>query len=326
MNKRKVFFRADASDKIGYGHFVRSLAVADMVKDAFDCTFYTEQPTDDQRRQVLAVCSLVELPAGDAKFQAFLDALQGDEIVFLDNYFFTEDYQRAIKQRGCHLICLGTNDRHYYADILLNFAESDPAIFDAEPYTRFKLGIEWTILREPFRKVSQECRPAFKTLRHLVICFGGTDQYGLTEKTIQTIHDVAADCAVTVVATDRFGLARMETLRQQGIQVMMNASAEELVALFNSADALICSASTIAHEGLACGLPVLCGYYVENQKRMYAYMEQQQLILGLSDMMDSQFPARLENKLTMLSANNISLKGFGYGDVRQRYLELFNSL
>ena len=326
MRKRKVCFRADASDKIGYGHFVRSLAVADMVKDAFDCTFYTEQPTDDQRRQVLAVCPLVELPAGEAKFQAFLDDLQGDEIVFLDNYFFTEDYQRAIKQRGCRLICLGTNDRHYYADILLNFAESDPSIFSAEPYTQFKLGIQWTILRKPFRSVSREGRPALTALQQLVICFGGTDQYRLTELSIQVIRKLATGCAVTVVATDRFGLDRMVTLRQQGVQVLMNVSAEELVALFRQADALICSASTIAHEGLACGLPVLCGFYVDNQKRMYAYMEQQHLVLGLSDMLDAHFPARLTEKLTQLSANDIPAPNFSYGDVRQRYLDLFNSL
>lgn len=30
---KKVYFRADASNVIGYGHFVRTLALADMLKD-----------------------------------------------------------------------------------------------------------------------------------------------------------------------------------------------------------------------------------------------------------------------------------------------------
>ena len=40
----------------------------------------------------------------------FLSHLQGDEIVVLDNYFFTTDYQRAIKQKGCRLGAL--DDMH----------------------------------------------------------------------------------------------------------------------------------------------------------------------------------------------------------------------
>ena len=37
---QKIYFRADASATIGYGHFIRTLALADMLKDDFDCTFF----------------------------------------------------------------------------------------------------------------------------------------------------------------------------------------------------------------------------------------------------------------------------------------------
>jgi spore coat polysaccharide biosynthesis predicted glycosyltransferase SpsG len=37
--KHKVIFRADADRDIGYGHFVRSSALADMLKDDFDVLF-----------------------------------------------------------------------------------------------------------------------------------------------------------------------------------------------------------------------------------------------------------------------------------------------
>ena len=45
---RKIYFRADAGVDIGYGHFTRTLALADMLKDDFECTFYTVCPTPYQ--------------------------------------------------------------------------------------------------------------------------------------------------------------------------------------------------------------------------------------------------------------------------------------
>ena len=42
---QKIYLRADASAAIGYGHFIRTLALVDMLKDDFDCTFFTCHPT-----------------------------------------------------------------------------------------------------------------------------------------------------------------------------------------------------------------------------------------------------------------------------------------
>ena len=86
-NKRKIYFRADADSQIGYGHFIRTLALADMLRDDFDCTFFTQSPSEYQQIEVEKVCPLVCLSSDDRKFDEFLNHLSGDEIVVLDNYF-----------------------------------------------------------------------------------------------------------------------------------------------------------------------------------------------------------------------------------------------
>ena len=88
-DKTKVYIRADASDQIGFGHFIRSLALVEMLKDEFDCTFFTQEPNDFQKEEVSKVCKLTELHADDTKLDDFLNCLTGDEIVVLDNYFYT---------------------------------------------------------------------------------------------------------------------------------------------------------------------------------------------------------------------------------------------
>ena len=50
---KKIFFRADAGYNIGYGHFVRTLALADILKKDFDCTFFTCHPTKHQINEIL---------------------------------------------------------------------------------------------------------------------------------------------------------------------------------------------------------------------------------------------------------------------------------
>ena len=67
---QKILFRADAGADIGYGHFIRSLALADMLKDDFDCTFYTSEPTPYQVDQMQQVCKYVALEE-KSKFHHF---------------------------------------------------------------------------------------------------------------------------------------------------------------------------------------------------------------------------------------------------------------
>ena len=66
----------------------------------------------------------------------------------LDNYFFTTDYQRAIKHKGCRLVCVDDmHDKHYVADVVINHGQTNPALFDVEFYTRLCLGFDWALLR-----------------------------------------------------------------------------------------------------------------------------------------------------------------------------------
>lgn len=322
--KQKIFFRADADKQIGYGHFVRSLALADMIKEDFDCTFFTQSPTEYQRKEVLKVCPLVELPSNNTNLAVFLEFLQGGEIVFLDNYFFTSDYQLQIKNKGCKLICLGTNDRHYYADVLLNFAESDASIFSVEHYTQIKLGIDWVILRKPFRDFIPQQEIVAK--QDIVICFGGTDQFNLTEKCVEVLQRWDTERKIHLIATDSFGLQRIKDLQIKGITCHLNATAEEIVDVFKVSAYILSSASTITQEALACGVTSICGYYVDNQRRMYAYLLKNRLVIGADDWLDLNMELKLQKILMDLDDYKKNLRSKSFKDIRNNYISLLQSL
>ena len=94
MTKRKIYFRADASATIGYGHFVRTLALADMLKNDFDCTFFTSSPSAYQIEEMGKVCNHISLNE-ETKFEDFINLLEGDEIQHHDHHNDQDHGQEA---------------------------------------------------------------------------------------------------------------------------------------------------------------------------------------------------------------------------------------
>ena len=321
MLLQKVYFRADADARIGYGHFIRSLALAEMLKDTFDCYFFTQEPTDYQNFEISKVCKLVELPANDSKLKIFLNYLTGEEIVFLDNYYFSSDYQKQIKEIGCKLICIGSNDRHYYADVLINYVISDKDEFSTEKYTRFCLGVDWTILRKPFLSINKINN---SRKNGIVICFGGTDPNRLTEKIVYQLKKYNKKLSINIIATSQFGKNRINALQEIGCYTNIDITAEKVAHLFSVNMFALVSSSTIALEALACGIKVFAGYYIENQRLLYESLTKGNYIIPLGNLMESNIPDRIIK--TIETNNQITKKKFNLTHLQQRYIELFRSL
>lgn len=319
---QKIFFRADASNQIGFGHFTRTLALAEMLKDDFDCVFFTQAPTVFQKIVISKVCKLVELPDDDSKYDLFLEQLTGDEIVFLDNYFFTPVYEKKIKDIGCKLVTISPNGRHHYADVLLNMGDDDLSKFDVEPYTKICRGIEWMILRPPFL-VKQPLLNRKKN--SFVICFGGTDQYHLTEKVVDTLKNIMPDIEIHVIATSLVSEDRIKFLEHYNCYTHINISAEEIVGLFDTCEAAILSTSTVAIEALSRGIPVYAGYYVDNQYKFCKYLTEEGYIKNLGCLLDEEMTNRL---MSLLKSKNkqSSIIPKGLFATRDKYIELFKSI
>lgn len=276
---RKVFFRADAGPSIGFGHFIRSLALADMLKSNFDCTFFTANPSPFQIREMYKVCQYVSIRE-DMKMDDFVESLEGDEIVVLDNYFFTTDYQRKIKAKGCKLVCIDDlHDKHYVADIVINQGVTDASLYSTEPETKLCLGLKWALLRREFLSSS---RPV-KSPNSWFVSFGGTDFKNLTAKFSERLNASPLIKRITVVVGDAYqygeSLAGMKK-----VTLKRNLSSSQMHDEMMKAEYAVLSASTVCLEALACQCKISAGFYVDNQRDFYTMMANDGYIHPLGDL------------------------------------------
>lgn len=315
---QKIYFRADASATIGYGHFIRTLALADMLKDNFDCCFFTCHPTSYQVGEMKKVCPFVVLQE-ETHYDEFLSHLQGDEIVVLDNYFFDTNYQCAIKQKGCRLVCIDDmHDKHYVADIVINHGQSNPDLFDVEPYTKLCLGFDWALLRKPFLEAAKKEYHFSNKIEKVAICFGGSDVYDITGYFVNQVLQFSTVNSVAAVVGDAY---TPHSLWKEDKRLVYRSrlTAQEMADLFCDSDLVICSASSVCMEALACGAKVAVGWYVDNQVDFYNLLLSNNWVIGLGYV--KQPSVDLHN-VNFQKPINVNIDGY----IQERYVSMFQEL
>lgn len=314
--KHKVLFRADASAEIGYGHFIRTLALADMLKEEFDCVFCTAEPSPYQIREMQDICPYISLTE-ETKFQDFLAYLDGSEIVVLDNYFYTTDYQRQIKAKGCRLVCVDDmHDKHYVADAVVNHGLTNKNFFDVESYTKLCLGFDYALLRKPFLHAVGGKKEKGKWL----ISFGGSDIDNLTVKFASILENCYQVKNMTIVIGD--GFKHIDSLKGLSkVAVKRNLTAFQMCDEMKKAEYAVLPSSSVSIEALACGCKIACGYYVDNQKDYFNRMSKDGYIYPLGNLVqwhDDTFVT------SILDFNFTPVVDFS--KVPGNYINLFHSL
>lgn len=290
MNKRKIIFRADGNSEIGLGHIIRSLALAEMLKDDFICEFATRFTNKFIQKEIERTCSTLHQIPVDEKlhFDYFLNLITGTEIVVLDNYFFTTEYQRQIKDKGCKLVCIDDLiDKHYYADLIINHAPGiNKEFFSAEKYSTILTGLDYVILRTNF--LNLEFVNSNKE-ESVIVCFGGADKYNITEKVVEQILGISGiiDINVIVSSSNNY-LEKLMALAEKynNIKIYQNISAKEIVEIGKRSKLAITSASTVSFEMLSLGLNLVVGYYIDNQLNIYNGLVKYKTVSGIGNLLN----------------------------------------
>ncbi|WP_276496162.1 UDP-2,4-diacetamido-2,4,6-trideoxy-beta-L-altropyranose hydrolase [Pontibacter litorisediminis] len=281
-NKSRIVFRADGNSRIGLGHVVRSLALAQMLKEEFRCVFAVQQPEESLLGQLQHVCEeVIVLEAQEINEQeaTYLcgQVLRPSDVVVLDGYRFDTAYQQVIKHHGCALVCI--DDIHAYpfvADAVLNMAGGvEKEKYKAAPYTRLLLGPAYALLRPPFLKAASEERELPDEGLRLLLNLGGADPRNHTLRLAQELHaSQRFDCIELVVGGAYRHLPELEGWLQgkERVKLHQNLDAEGMCRLMRRCAVAVTSASGVAYEYAAVGGLLCVLQTADNQQGLYRFL------------------------------------------------------
>ncbi len=307
--KRKLFFRADGNAEIGLGHLIRSSALAEMLSIYFETTFYCIDIPEGISNSFYSKGFIVkDIENNDD----FIEILTGQEIVVLDHYGLNTDFQKRIKSKGNKLICIDdVFDKEFYADLIINHAPSiTKAMYKAQPFTKFALGLDYVLLRNPFLKAAKKTKLPKKE-NSVFICFGGSDINNLTERTLNVILNFNHFNDINVVIGSSYDYKKnLELISKAHINVKIHQSlsAEKMIALMTMSQLAVVPCSGILLEALALKLSVIAGTYADNQHILYEGFKKSDLIIDakhfgeneLQEAVKSFFKTKTKNKKVVI--------------------------
>ena len=204
-----LLIRADANARIGTGHLMRCLALAQGWKArGRQATFITACESEGLRHRLsdedFQVITLEQSHPNPADWGATSQALAAHPgaWVVLDGYHFDPAYQRQIKETGHRLLVIDDMAHldHYYADLVLNQnINAERSRYSCELYTHLLLGTRYVLLRSEFLAWREWQREVPQVARKVLVTLGGSDPNNQTLKVIQAMQQIAVDGLEAVV-------------------------------------------------------------------------------------------------------------------------------
>lgn len=286
-----LFIRADGNSIVGYGHLMRALAFATHAQGLWDVKFLLRDSNkialDALKKYVISTIDISGVPVEEeAKYIAKISGKKS--VVFLDGYNFTEFYQHEVKNSGCFLVCMDDHhERFFEADCIINVAEIDnPEIVRRKAGSLLVSGLSYALIRPEF---SADCEVSQRT-DQLFICFGGAEETlplilkSLDAIALSDIHPTEVIIVTNDKLTHAISNYSHKTHPTFNVQIFTNISASAMAKMMQVSRMGICSSSTVSLEARAVGLPLIAGYYVNNQEEIYKSLLKHKEIPELGDL------------------------------------------
>ncbi len=284
-----LIIRADASHRIGTGHVMRCLSLAQSWQRTGGKAVFAmaeTTPALEQRLQNgnLPAYRIAAKPGSseDAGETINLAKQNAADWVVADGYHFTSEYQRAIKEAGLRLLLIDDygHAEHYFADLILNqnLSANAETYRNRETYTRLLLGTQYVLLREQFLAYRDWKREIPAVARKVLVTLGGADPDNVTAKIITALQGLDIETIIVVGGSNHHFSSLSSSVRPPSLVIRDISNMPELMAW---ADVAIAAGGTTSWELAFMGLPSLVIVLADNQIEIAAALQKETVVVNL---------------------------------------------
>lgn len=336
-----IIFRVDSSNKIGIGHLMRCLTLADALREknykiTFICRDLIGNLIDLIRRKGYKVIVLlfdVEFKS-NSLYLDWLGATQGQDaqqtiqslsdsvdLLVVDSYALDKKWHVKLKAHVVKILVIDDlADRDFDCDILLNQnlgSKRQDYQGRVPDGCQLLLGRRYVLLRPEFlklRKASLVKRDSTRKIKNVFVSMGGSDNNNITYNVLQQL-DSELNIVVVLGEQSPHNKTIQNYAKNRNIEVITGT--DNMAELMLEADVAIGTSGSTSWERCCLGLPTLLYIVADNQRKIAEELEQFGAIMIVQNLKDDL--QKITHDLTLWKFKSDSSKnvcdGLGVGRI-----------
>ncbi|MCC6906277.1 MAG: UDP-2,4-diacetamido-2,4,6-trideoxy-beta-L-altropyranose hydrolase [Anaerolineae bacterium] len=281
MLPETLIIHADANTRIGTGHVMRCLALAQgWQAQGGQVTFISHCPVEGLQRRICEMGAALRLlpelytPESDPGSLLALIAQassSGGRWVVLDGYHFDGRYQQAILDAGYRLLVIDdfASLPYYHASLVLNQnINADRLTYHHDPGATLLLGTDYVLLRPEFAAWKGWEREIPPVARRLLVTLGGSDPDNAALLVLRALAAPALrnlESVIVVGASNPHVTELDQVITDLSLNARLAQDVSDMPALMAWADMAVAAGGTTCWELAFMGLPALVMILAENQ-------------------------------------------------------------
>lgn len=293
--KLNVAFRVDASEKIGTGHLMRCLALANALQQrgVRTCFFSRHMPDNllhliIQQGHVFQRLSALDdgAPCGERLHSSWLEVSQETDArecvgalygkhwnwLVVDHYALDARWEGALRQIVHKILVIDDlADRQHDCDLLLDqnlYLDMSARYVGRVPERcQLLLGPRFALLRDEFRQLRESVAPRQGAVKRVMVFFGGVDAHNFTGKALDALVSMEATKGLHVDVVLGAQHAFRETIEalclRQGYYCHVQTG--RMAELMAASDLALGAGGTTTWERCCLGLPTIAVSTADNQ-------------------------------------------------------------
>ena len=275
------YIRTDGNPQIGAGHIMRCLSIAAALKDRGKVTIFIT--ADEESASLISSRGFATLTLKtnwnqmEEELDTLLPILKEKQInkIIIDSYYVTQKYMEAVKEHSQIIYLDDMGMEAYPVDVLINYNIYANTILYEELYSNQKrklpqllLGGKYVPLRAEFSTLDSKVR---RVVRDVLITTGGGDLYNAAGAILNAMEaNIASFMGMrfhVVSGAYNPNTPGLKVLEKENSNIKVYENVRHMADLMKKCDVAITAAGSTLYELAALGIPTICFYFAENQKR-----------------------------------------------------------